>query len=163
MVNKVLKVCGKGGEERMERQCQPPVLGENSKLEFAQDCRKARWSQRLFCVSMLISCPEFQPGNHIWPIQIPSVVLFCSGFFWLLSWTVAEHHCVKLWLLLFHDPLQGAWLDLCFLLVFQAIKHLNFCLDGCTEQMSDVFIVLKCLCHLNNHKEKKPQNYVRMN
>lgn len=28
-------------------------------------------------VSILMSCPDFQSGNYAWPIQIPSLVLFC--------------------------------------------------------------------------------------
>lgn len=48
----------------------------------------------------------------------------------------------------------------CFSSLFQAVKHLDFCLDGCTKQMSGMPVVLKLLWHWNDHKAE--EKYLRM-
>ena len=78
---KASKVYGEGGEERMERECQPPMCWREVANWNSQRILKRPDDLGGCFVRILMSCPEFQSGNYTWPIQIPLQLYFAVAFF----------------------------------------------------------------------------------
>lgn len=74
------KVYGEWREERMERECHPPMCWREAVNWNSPRILKRPDGLRGSFVRILMSCSVFQSGNYIWPIQISSAVVVSCGF-----------------------------------------------------------------------------------